>query len=149
MKTVVKLFSALLVIITLLSVNIMNAQDVVITKSQLPKTSQNFIDKYFKDKKIGYVEQDKDVFDKDYKVKFTGGTKIKFESNGEWDEVDGEHKAIPTGFISNKIVNYVNKNFPNDKITKIDKSYFKIEVELLSGIELIFNKKGDFQRIDD
>ncbi|MDR2121752.1 MAG: PepSY-like domain-containing protein [Flavobacteriaceae bacterium] len=139
-------FSALLIV---LSTTFLKAQDIIITKNELPKTAQNFIDKYFGSYTIGHIIKDNDVFSVDYEVNFTNGMEIKFDSNGNWEEVDGEHQAIQTGFISEKIIDYVNKHFPNTQITKIEKKTFRQEVKISNGLELIFNSSGNFIRIDD
>ncbi len=98
--------------IMILSTAFLNAQDVVITKNELPGNAKNFINKYFGGETIAYVKKDKDLLSVEYDVKFSSGTEIQFDSDGIWEEVDGGHRAIPTGFISKKVVNYINKQFP-------------------------------------
>nr|WP_242499231.1 PepSY-like domain-containing protein [Flavobacterium sp. 140616W15] len=50
---------------------------------------------------------------------------------------------------SKKIVSYINTNFANTTITKIDKGTWGYEVNLSNGLELEFNSKGNFIRIDN
>lgn len=127
-----------------------NAQESIITKKELPQSAQKFISDNFSKSTIDYVKMDKEVFSTDYKVKFTDGSEIEFDSKGAWMEVDGNKNTIPTGFIQKNILTYVKDKFPNTHIVKIEKGRFeKQEVKLSNGLELEFNSKGDFKRIDD
>lgn len=125
------------------------ASDVIIKKHELPKTSQTFIDTYFKDKQISYVMMDKGMITNDYKVKFLDNVEIEFDHHGEWEEVDGNKTEIPTGFIEPKILQYVQQNFTGAYINKIEKSYSSFEVKLSNSLELVFSKAGEFEKIDD
>lgn len=127
-----------------------NAQESVITKNELPQTAQKFISDNFSKSSIDYVKMDKEILSTDYKVKFTDGSEVEFDSKGEWMEVDGNKTNIPTGFIQKSILTYVKAKFPNAQIEKIEKGRFgKQEVKLSNGLELEFNSKGEFKRIDD
>ena len=127
-----------------------NAQESVITKNELPQTAQKFISDNFSIISIDYVKMDKEILSTDYKVKFTDGSEVEFDSKGEWMEVDGNKTNIPTGFIQKSILTYVKAKFPNAQIEKIEKGRFgKQEVKLSNGLELEFNSKGEFKRIDD
>lgn len=127
-----------------------NAQETVIKMTELPKTAQDFISKNFVGQKVSQAVKDKGMISTDYEVWLDNGTKIKFDGNGNWEEVDGENDAaIPTGFISAKIVSYVSKNFPTHKISKIEKDSNSYDVELTDGLDLEFKFNGDFLRIDD
>lgn len=125
------------------------AQDQIVTFNQLPTKGQNFISKYFQKGQVSTVILDNDYISKDYDVVLTNGTKIEFDGKGNWKEVDGKRNAIPTAFIPQSILNYVNKSFPNTKIIKIEKNRFSYDVELTNGLDLEFDSKGNFIRIDD
>lgn len=125
------------------------AQDKIVTFNQLPTKGQNFISKYFQKGQVSTVILDNDYISKDYDVVLTNGTKIEFDGKGNWKEVDGKRNAIPTTFIPQSILNYVNKSFPNTKIIKIEKNRFSYDVELTNGLDLEFDSKGNFVRIDD
>jgi len=127
-----------------------NAQETAITTNELPKTAQSFLAKNFAGQKAIQIIKDKGMVSTDYEVRLNNGTKIEFDGDGNWEEVDSKNDtAIPTGFISNKITSYVSKNFPTQKISKIEKDNRKFEVELTSGLDLEFSRNGDFLRIDD
>ncbi len=127
-----------------------NAQETVIKTNELPKTAQDFISKNFVGQKVSQAVKDKGMISTDYEVWLDNGTKIEFDGNGNWEDVDSENKtAIPVGFIPAKITSYVSKNFPTQKIGKIERSSSKFEVELTNGVDLEFNSQGEFLRIDD
>lgn len=125
------------------------AQDQVIAFNQLPQNGQKFITSYFGAKQVSTVLMDNDYFSKEYEVILANGTKIELDKNGDWKEVDGKRNAIPTSFIPKSIGAYVKKSFPNAKIKKVEKKRFKYEVELTNGLDLEFDSKGNFTRIDD
>ncbi len=145
-STAIKFLTAFFLFIGISS----NAQESIITKNELPKSAQKFISDYFSKSNIDYVKKDKETFSTDYKVKFTNGTELEFDSEGNWTEVDGNKTVIPTAFIQKNILTYVKEKFPNTQIVKIEKGRFgKQEVKLSNGLELEFNSKGEFKRIDD
>lgn len=123
--------------------------DKVISEAELPKNSQNFISEYFGGQPYSRVEKE----GRNYSVKLgERGSQIEvdFDADGNWIEVDGDDGVrIPTGFISPKIVAYVEDNYPNDGINGIEKNVPGFDVDLVvSDIDLIFNTTGDFVRED-
>lgn len=140
-----KFFSLIMLSVMLVSF----AQDKSINYNQVPKTGQQFINKHFGAKQVSSVMLDDDYFSKEYKVYLQNGTKIEFDSDGNWKEVNGNRNAIPTGFVPAKISNYVNRSFPNTKITKIERDRKEIEVKLTNGLEVKFDKNGNFKKIED
>ncbi|MVZ65254.1 hypothetical protein GQF61_05265 [Sphingobacterium sp. DK4209] len=126
------------------------AQEKVIQLNALPKTAQAFMSSHYNHEKVSLVKSEKDLLSPiEYKVVLTNGTKVEFDKNGNWTEVDGKKKAVPQDIVPASIKEYVRKSFPNNEIVQISKSSREIEVELTSGIDLKFNSKGEFIRIDD
>lgn len=125
------------------------AQDQIIPFHQLPKDGQKFITTFFGAKHVSAVVMDDDYFSKEYEVILNNGTKIEFDKNGAWKEVDGKRNGIPTAFIPKSITAYVKKSFPNTKIKKVERKRYKYEIELTNGLDLEFDAKGNFIRIDD
>lgn len=126
-----------------------NAQKAIITKTALPTSAQTFLRIHFSGQEPTYIIEDKEMFSKDYKVQFADNIEVEFDGNGNWEEIDGNNKAIPINIIPKKIVSYVNTYFTNTVITKIDKSAWGYEINLSNDLELEFNSKGNFIRIDD
>lgn len=126
-----------------------NAQKTVITKTALPANAQTFLKTHFAGQEPTYILEDKETFSKDYKVQFANNIEVEFDKNGNWEDVDGNHQAIPASIIPKKIATYVKTNFPNTAVTKIDKGNWGYEVGLSNGLELEFNSKGNFIKIDN
>ena len=126
-----------------------NAQKTVITKAALPVNAQTFLKTHFSDQEQTYILQDKDTFSSDYKVQFANSVEVEFDGKGNWEEVDGNQNAIPAAIVPKAIASYIKTNFPNVPVIKIDKGKWGYEVDLNNGLELEFNSKGNFIRIDN
>ena len=91
-------------------------------------------------------EDDIDVVLNDY-------TKIEFKLNNEWKKVDCEHAtkfiSVPATLVSEQITAYVNANFPNTIIKKLEKKFFGWEIELSNGLEVKFNNNFKVTKVDD
>lgn len=125
-----------------------NAQKTVIKKEALPPNAQTFLKTHFGSKKPSYILQDKEILSTEYKVQFDNKIEIEFDKKGNWKEVDGKGAKIPNSIIPKKITAYVKANFPKEKITKIEIGTSGYETKLTNGLELKFNLKGDFTKID-
>ena len=121
----------------------------IITFEELPIKAQEFVNTYFSDQSIRFVRMEIDVKKTEYTVRFENGMEIEFNSTGDWEEVESHAECLPTGFLNENILNYLSKNYPNYCTHEISKGRYKIEIELDSGLELIFNKNGEFLRYDD
>lgn len=73
--------------------------------------------------------------------------------DNENDDNENEYSSLSSSNLSQavqkKIADYISANYPNDSVTEVEIENQKIEVELSSGIELIFDLKGNFLRLDD
>ncbi|MBQ0117670.1 MAG: PepSY-like domain-containing protein [Flavobacterium sp.] len=125
------------------------AQKKNITQNQLPAKAQTFINTYFKNVPLSYATEKKEYYIvNEYKVKLQNGVEIEFDSSGDWKEVDGNHTALPSGFLPKKITTYIAKSFPKNKVIKAEVKRWKYEIEITNGLDLEFNKSGDFIKID-
>lgn len=121
----------------------------IIAFEELPAKAQEFVTTYFNDLTIRFVRMEVDVTKTEYTVRFENGMEIEFNSNGDWDEVESHSECLPTGFLLTPILDFLSSNHPNCCIHEIARGKHKIEVELSDGLELIFNKSGEFFRYDD
>lgn len=142
MKTII--FSAF---VFFLGINA-NAQETAIKNSELPAEATAFIKKYFSKNTIHHAIKDQDKNKITYEVMLDNMTELEFTEKGDWKEVDGKNKVIPTGYILKPILDYVKNNYPKASITHIDKGLNDIDIDLDNGIELEFDLKGKFLRID-
>ena len=108
-----------------------------------------FVTQHFPNATIQMVMPDEDDID----VVLNDYTKIEFKLNYEWKKVDCEHSttftSVPATLVPEQITAYVNANFPNATIKKLEKKYMGWEIELNNGLELKFNKNFKVMEIDD
>ncbi len=123
--------------------------DIPIQKNQLPKAAQQFIDQHFATCEISYAMKDSDALDVTYEVVFVNGYKLEFDKKGNWTEVNCKTTAVPDAIVPAKIKTYVSQNFGQQFIVKIDKQRSETEVDLNNGLELVFDSKDNFKRMED
>lgn len=118
--------------------------------SALPKAAQTTIANNFKSK-VSLVKIDKDWGRiSEYEVILTDGTEISFDKDGNWDNVEVNNtKSVPAAFVPKSIRAYVAKQQPGQRIVGIDRDRKGYDVELSNGIDLKFDKAGNFLRYDD
>ncbi len=141
--------SLLFAFIALFAVTTANASEKVISEKELPLKTREFIKTHFADDKISIATVESDIFDKDYKVILTSGTKLEFDSKGNWTEIEckGEN-SVPEAIIPKKISEYLKSNHKSNTVVKIERSKKRIEVELNNDIELTFNLNGELVEFD-
>lgn len=108
-----------------------------------------FVEQHFPNATIQTVMPDDDDID----VVLSDYTKIEFRLNYEWKKVDCEHStanpAVPATLVPEQIIAYVNTNFPNVIIKKLEKKFSGWETELNNGLEITFNNNFKVTKIDD
>lgn len=131
-------------------VSVANAgNDKIIVKEQLPAEAQTFINTYFGDLKISYAKEERDFLERSYEVVFTDGSKLEFSRNGVWKDVDCRYSEVPSAIVPVLINQYVNANYPDEKILKIERDSNDYEVKLSNRLELTFDKKFNIVDIDN
>ena len=132
----------ILIVVLLLGFVISTKAQKKIETTELPKPAQEFLQKYFSNTTIDIAQKDAEHGEKGYEVKLKDGTEVEFWKDGSYREVDGDDKPIPTEFIPASVKDYVDKNYPNEKITHIDYGHKDLDVDLTNDIDLEFTKEG-------
>lgn len=114
--------------------------DKPIQVSQLPQTAQQFIKKYFGDRKVAFAKEESD-FRKSYEIAFTTDDKIEFDRKGEWTDIDCKYSAVPAGIVPAQIVAYIAENYPDSQVVQIEKDSRSTEVKLDNRMEIKFDKQ--------
>ncbi|HIX27475.1 MAG TPA: PepSY-like domain-containing protein [Candidatus Barnesiella excrementigallinarum] len=123
--------------------------DKPIAVTQLPQKAQQFIKTHFSKEKVAFAKLERDFLETTYEVVFTNSTKLEFQKDGNWKEVDCKYSTVPTGIVPAQIAQYVTQNYPDTKIVKIDRDKRDYEVKLTNGLELTFDLKFNLIDIDD
>lgn len=116
---------------------------------QLPTEVWIFVHKNFPQTSISSATKDYELMGEKYEVRLTNGTKIKFDKDGHWDNVNCKTRNVPTPLIPTTIYKFVRAYYPTTSIVKIDKKRYGYTVELSNDIELKFNRSGLLISIDD
>ena len=124
-----------------------NPQAAAATAQALPEAITTFIKQQFPNATIAGIEPDHEHGGLEYDVYLSDGTQIDFDANNQWEKV--ESRAVPAYFIPKAIATYVSSNYQNMAITKIKKEYNTYEVELVNGMNLVFDRSGRFMCMDD
>ncbi len=125
------------------------AKDQVITYDQVPEPAKAIVAAHFDATQIAYVLLDKGFFDDEYEVRFNDGRTIEFNEDGELQKVDCKQTEVPSALVPEPVLAYVKTNFPNAFITEWGKDDRGYKAELNNGLDLKFNRKFEFIRIDD
>ena len=115
----------------------------------LPEKAQKFVKTWFPDEKLAFAKQETDFMEVSYEVMFVTGTKVEFNSTGEWTEVNCRYSTLKLELVPSQIVSSVSQMYPDVKFVKIEKNYRGYEVELTNGLELTYNQAFELVDIDD
>ena len=96
-----------------------------------------------------YAKEDCNIFFSSYEVRLANGVKLEFSSKGNWEEIDCRQNAVPAAIIPQAIKEYVDKNYPGEKVVYIEKDRNDYEVKLSNRLELKFDKEYRLYDIDD
>ena len=127
------------------------AKDIVSRNvSDLPVGAQSVVKNNFKSK-VTLIKIDKGMVGvSEYEVILADGSEISFDKNGNWKDVEMPvGKQVPDYFVPKPIKDYVAKNNKGQKIIGIEKDRSSYEVKLNNGIEMKFDRAGNFLRYDD
>lgn len=127
------------------------ARDIITTDtSVLPVAAQIALKDNFKsdvstvkvDKSFGHID--------DYEVTLADGTEISFDKHGIWESIEsGVNTAVPSGLIASEILDYIAQAQPGTKVTGIERERTgHFDVELSNGVEMKFNRNGDFVKYE-
>lgn len=144
-----KRFWILIVLLVSVCVGLYAGDDRPIRFEQLPEKAQTFVKSYFPQDKVALVKLENDFFDKKYEVIFISNSRIEFDKNGVWYEVDCKANAVPVNIVPKTIMSYVQTNYSDKKIVQIEKDKKGYEVKLSNGLSLEFDKNFRLIDIDD
>lgn len=123
--------------------------DKPIAYSEMSAEARSFVEQYFPDAKVAFVESYYGFLGNSYEIKFNTGDELKISKSGEWREIKSVSLNIPDELIPENIRTYLDDNFPGVKVKKIERSKKYVEVDLVNKIEIKFNHKGAVIELDD
>lgn len=123
-----------------------NAQEKQKVK-KLPAEAITFLETHFKG--IAIQEMHKEMQDSSftYEVKLTNGAEVEFNNRGRWKEIESQTTSLPTTMLQESVTAYIQKTYPNAKVTEVKKGNRFNFVEINDNTTLQFDTEGNFYRI--
>ncbi len=129
----------------------LSAREVPIKQNELPAPARELLSKHFSDISISFATLDSELFSKEYNVVLENGTKIEFDSKGEWKSIDCKNSYVPSALVPDVVYEQLKELFQKDEIQvkEIDKDGRHIEFELPNGVGVKYTLSGKLVEIDD
>ena len=124
-----------------------NAQKKYLAVSETPGQIISYINAHFPKSEIISVKKDKEVLKTEYKVKLNTMVELEFDGNFSIKKIESK-SALPQSVVPEKIVAYIHKNYPNNKILEWKKEKKGQKIELDNDIDVVFDLNGKFLGID-
>ncbi len=142
-----KKISLILVAISLFVFSNANAQKKYLAVSETPGQIISYINAHFPKSEIISVKKDKEVLKTEYKVKLNTMVELEFDGNFSIKKIESK-SALPQSVVPEKIVAYIHKNYPNNKILEWKKEKKGQKIELDNDFDVVFDLNGKFLGID-
>ncbi|MCM1371670.1 MAG: PepSY-like domain-containing protein [Bacteroides sp.] len=144
------LLGTLIAIVAALAPQKLQAQN----HKDLPENAKSYISRHFENSTINHYEKETDLLDIEHKVyvSYNGVSfRLEFDKYGNVTEICSiDNKTpLPQSVLPVKITQHAKQKFPNANIIEWEKKRSTQSIELDNGVELIYNRNGDFLRIDD
>lgn len=114
------------------------------TENTLPEKAQAMIDSYFPKCSVVLVEVESESGAEQCEVWLNDGTKIEFDTQGEWQRVSRNKSGVPESMIPHTIMEYIRKNYPGNIVTKFSRKDYGFKIELSDDMDLRFDKQCQF-----
>jgi hypothetical protein len=145
MKNLIKSFFLSLIGMTFLT----NCEkEEIISSLDLPVEINSYISTHFPNKSILQVIKDKDGLIKSYDILLNENVSLEFNRKNEIIDIDANTK-LPDSVIPDKILQFVALKYAANFVTDWQLDGNNQQVELDNGLDLEFNMKGEFLRIDN
>ena len=102
-----------------------------------------------KGKKVTLVKKDVEANFVNFDVVLNDGTKLEFDNNGQWTEVDCKPSTVPAAVVPAAIAKYVKAQYPNVRIVQIERDSRGYEIDLSNGLDISFDKQFNVIKTDD
>ena len=133
-----------------LSLGTVFADEITTDITKLPQAAQEFAAKAFPNAKIVGIEIDTSlVKPTEYDATLSDGSKIEFDSKGNWTDIESKFTGVPKALLTKEIAAYLDANYKGQKVKALSKERYGWEVDLVNGLELKFSAAGQLIEIDD
>lgn len=123
-------------------------EEIRIPKWRVAKEIKSYVKTHFPNNDISKAFKEKDDGETKYDIHLKG--KIELEFNAAYEIISIEsNKKLPNSVIPSAILEYVLGNYPNYDITDWELKDYYQQIELNNNLELEFDLKGNYLRMDD
>lgn len=106
-----------------------------------------YVNTHFANHKILSYVKDTDGLDTSYDVALSDNYMLKFNKSYEIEEVKGT-SPLPDSVVPANVLSFVRENYPDNTIVGWDTERNEQQIDLNNGVELKFDKEGNFVRVD-
>lgn len=125
------------------------AEDRPIPQTALPKPAQTFLQVNFGGKDVSYVKSDGLFFFKTFELYLVDGTKIEFDFQGDWEEINSLNTELPSRILPQEIQTYLHQRHPGNFVVGVSRNRFGYSIELDNDLEISFDSKYRVRTYDD
>lgn len=117
--------------------------------SDLPAAAQMFVNSNFGGVDVLLSKKDRGVMGATYEVMLSDGTKIDFDKEGQWVEVERKTAAVPAAIVPAEITAHIARQHGGATIIGIERDRRGYEVKLNNGLDVKFDRNYNMVDIDD
>lgn len=122
------------------------AQKTYLLPNETPSKILNFIQSNFPTHKILTIQRDKKGAKTEYEANLDPMVELEFDGNSNIKEIETE-AGIPASAVPDRILKYVVKKYPGERVIKWEKEVNSQKVVLVGGQKLYFDLRGKFLRV--
>lgn len=120
----------------------------------IPENAKSYIARHFENSTINHYEKEADLLDIEHKVYLNHNGvsfRLEFDKYGNITEISSiDNKTpLPGSVLPVKITQHVRKKYPKANIIEWERKRGTQTIELDNGLELVYNRNGNFLRMDD
>ncbi len=115
---------------------------------ELPAAARQFLATHFADAKVTLATVDRGLFTS-WDVILNNGTRIEFDSRGQWDEIECRGTFVPMSVLHPGIASFLREYYPDAHVRDIERDGRRFDVNLDNRLELTFDSNGNLRDLDD
>lgn len=120
-----------------------------IAYGDLPAAARELLAAHFDGLRVSRSSVERSLFDREYTVVFSDGSKIEFDKEGAWTKIECRRQAVPQALVPQAIRDAVAADFEGARIRSIERDRREYEVELENGLDLTFDRQFRLVEVDD
>ena len=114
---------------------------------KLPRAVKAAAMQHYTPDQILFITMEKQVGKDEYEFSLADGTKVEFYENGQLHKIKSQ-QGVPDAFIPENMLQYIKATFPNSIVTEYKNDRIMKKIEINNDVDLVFNRRGKFLRID-